>query len=318
MGRRKFHYPKMTKALVLGTAQWGWSVDRATAFQLLDHWLQSGFKEVDAATNYPINQSFSDFRLGEKILAEYKNAAKLDNDFQITMKVGSMDNMRSPDHNLSPSFLWMMTHEYRRVFGNCLGGIMVHWDNRNSEAEVEETMLFLQEIAQQGLRPGVSGLRHPEVHAAINARLQLALDVEIKHNPFASDLERYQPLLAHQMGKHRVLAYGTAAGGLKFKAHHKTSGTFELRGGQRENFEEKLAQIEARLPDLNLSFVRPPIVTLQQFGMAYALANPAIGGIIVAPRNVAQLKEAIEWHKNLSHFDYSNVLQVFGRGGLRM
>ncbi len=300
----------MKKTLILGTAQWGWSVNRETAFQLLDHWFKAGYSEVDSATNYPINQNFNDFKIAEKILAEYKFSLGLNNEMRVTMKIGSMDNLRSPEHNLAPSFLWMMTHEYHRIFGDCLGGIMVHWDNRSAPEEVEETLLFLQEITQQGLRAGVSGLRHPEVYAAINERLKIPLDVQLKHNPIATDLPRYRPILGQQLALHRVFAYGTAAGGLKFEAHHRGgNGTFEIRGGNRNAHTERLTEIAAKLPHLNLAFVRPPIVTFQQFGMVYALANPAINGIVIGPRNVAQLQEAIEWHRNLEHFDYSDVLK---------
>ncbi len=300
----------MKKTLILGTAQWGWSVSRETAFQLLDHWLKAGYSEVDSATNYPINQVPSDFKLAEKILAEYKSSRELNHELRITMKVGSMDNMRSPEHNLAPSFLWMMTNEYQRIFGDCLGGIMLHWDNRNAPEEVEETLLFLQEITQQGLRAGVSGLRHPEVYAAINERLQIPLDVQVKHNPITSDLPRYRPLLGQQLGLHRVMAYGTAAGGLKFEAHHKGgAGTFEMRGGDRDTHTVRLNEIAAKLPNINLAFVRPPIVTFQQLGMVHALANPAIQGMVIGPRTVAQLQEAIEWHRNLEHFDYSDVIK---------
>ena len=60
--------------LVLGTAMWGWTVDKVTAFQLLDAWYAAGQRKVDTATNYPIDRVPEHFRLAEQILAEWIRA----------------------------------------------------------------------------------------------------------------------------------------------------------------------------------------------------------------------------------------------------
>jgi hypothetical protein len=69
------HLPSLmsatTKKLMLGTAQWGWSVSKVEAFQLLDIWLKAGHKAVDCATNYPINRNPEHFRAAEMILKEF-------------------------------------------------------------------------------------------------------------------------------------------------------------------------------------------------------------------------------------------------------
>lgn len=301
------------KSLILGTAQWGWSIPRETAFLLLDAWLKAGYSEVDAATNYPINQNPADFRAAEKILAEYCQAHGLSNQLKIIVKVGSMDNMRSPEHNLSPSFLMMMTDEYRRILGENLHGIMLHWDNRDDREAVEQTLQTLFSLQAQGIQPGLSGIKHPEVHADVNEQFKMNFSIEVKHNIFTSDLSRYKPFTEKSIGKHRFLAYGLSAGGLKFGQFTKTNGTFELRGGDRAAFEPRLAQVEALLPDLNLAFVRPPIVTMQQLGMIYALGHPQIGGAIIGPRSLPQLQEAIEWHLNTDIFDYQDVIKVLSK-----
>ena len=62
--------------IMLGTALWGWTTPPTVCYQLLDHFYESGYRQVDAATNYPINKNPSDFRRGEKILAELLNERK--------------------------------------------------------------------------------------------------------------------------------------------------------------------------------------------------------------------------------------------------
>ena len=84
------------KELVLGTAQWGWTIGRETAFEILEYWSGAGFRSIDCATNYPINRQPECFRAAEGILSDFILAHGL-KDLDVTMKVGSMDNMRTPD-----------------------------------------------------------------------------------------------------------------------------------------------------------------------------------------------------------------------------
>jgi len=187
-----------TKTLMLGTAQWGWTVSKGEAFQLLDAWLGAGFRAIDCATNYPINRNPADFRAAEKILQEYIYAHGL-SDLHITIKIGSLDNLRSPDVNLAPSFVQMMAEEYLRVFGANLACTMFHWDNRDQIGEIRASLEALQRIQNEhGIRPGLSGIAHPKIYAAANADLGLSFEIQLKHNVLQSDFERYAPLTTHQ------------------------------------------------------------------------------------------------------------------------
>lgn len=180
-----------TKTLLLGTAQWGWTVSREEAFRLLDAWLAAGLRHIDAATNYPINKNPADFRASEHILLEYIRTHGI-RDLKITMKIGALDNLRTPDINLSPSFI--LIEEYS-VFGENLHGIMLHWDNRSDVAEVHRSLEALATAQQKlNVQPGLSGIKYPEVYAAANREFGMTFDVEGKHNILHTDLPRYAPL----------------------------------------------------------------------------------------------------------------------------
>lgn len=294
------------KDLLLGTAQWGWTVSKADAFRLLDAWLNAGFRELDAATNYPINKRPEDFRASEKILQEYVQAHGLQ-DLRVTMKIGSLDNLRTPEINLAPSFLLMMAGEYRRLFGNNLSGIMVHWDNRDDEAAIGASLEALAVLAREGLRPGLSGIARPEVYARRLANHEIPLDIELKHNVLQSDLTRYQPLQGHG---YRFLAYGINAGGLKLSGQYTPESTWLARGGQPEVFAEKIRQIETQLPRWNTAFVRPPVKTMNHLGLIYAALNPAIHGILLGVSSPEQLTETLDFYRNLDVFDYRDVFET--------
>ena len=315
----------MTKSLILGTAQWGWTVTRENAFTLLDMWLKSGYRRIDCATNYPINRNPSDFRAAEKILQAYKLAHGL-HDLKLTIKIGSLDNLRSSDVNLAPSFVQMMAEEYLRIFDSNLACVMFHWDNRNQVGEIRASLEALHRLQQEfGIRPGLSGIAHPETYAAANSDLGMAFEIQLKHNVLQSDVARYAPLLsalpaiaAGEGGHHAtteakregwpsLFAYGINAGGVKLEAPYPADSTFIARGGQPEKIAPLLERISALLPVWNTAFVRPPVKTMNHIGMIYAGLHPGLNGILLGVSSVVQLRETLDFWRNFEVFDYSDV-----------
>lgn len=304
------------KTLLLGTAQWGWTVSRDEAFRLLDAWLAAGYRHIDAATNYPINKNPADFRASEKILQEYIRAHGL-RDLKITMKIGALDNMRTPDVNLAPSFILMMSEEYRRVFGENLHGVMIHWDNRPESDEIYNTLEALATM-QETLRvqPGLSGIKHPEVYAVANRAFGLNFDIEGKHNILYSDISRYAPLFSTEIIEneqrmaplaHRFFAYGINAGGLKLEAPYPAGSTYLARGGDPEKVAATLEYVRNKLPDWNIAAVRPPVRTMNHLGLIFAGLNTAVHGIVLGLRSVEQLQETLDFWRNLGVYEYTDI-----------
>lgn len=298
------------QTLLMGTAQWGWTVAKEEAFQLLDAWLASGRRNLDAATNYPINKNPADFRASEKILQEYILAHGL-NDLDITMKIGSLNNMRGPETNLSPSFLMMMTEEYLRLFGSNLKGIMIHWDNRSEQKEVEGSLDALAQLKREfGLRLGLSGIKFPETYAKVNEEFQLNFDIQLKHNVFHSDLERYAPLQSGaEAVRHRFFAYGINAGGVQLEGPYPTASTFLARGGDPEKMLPVLQKIWEWVPKWNTDFVRPPIRNMNQIGLLFGGLNPQVNGLVLGFSKLSQLHTTLNFWRDLETFDYSDVYQ---------
>lgn len=297
---------------MLGTAQWGWTVPKSEAFRLLDAWLKAGHRQLDTATNYPINRNAADFRAAEKILQEYIHAHGLQ-DLQLTVKIGSLDNMRSPEVNLAPSFIQMMTEEYQRIFEGNLSCIMVHWDNRSEVDEIRSTLESLARIQEEfGISPGLSGIAHPAQYVRANESLGLSFDIQLKHNVLHSDLAKYEPLLSDTSPKrpHQFFAYGLNAGGLKLAPPYPAESTFIARGGQPENWAPQLEKIAALLPQWNTAQVRPPVKTINQLGLIFAGWHPSLAGILLGVSTLAQLKETLDFWRNFEVFEYSDVFSA--------
>lgn len=298
------------KTLLLGTAQWGWTVPRDKAFRLLDTWLAAGYRHLDAATNYPINKIPADFRASERILREYIRAHGL-RDLNITMKIGSLDNLRTPDIDLAPSFIYMMAEEYLRLFDTNLQTIMLHWDNREDEQCIGDTLKALSRIQQEfKLRPGVSGVKYPQAYARANRETGLVFDIQIKHNILHSDLQHYLPLTgAEETGKHRLFVYGINAGGLKLEGPYPAGSTYLARGGNPGKDFTVIGKIVQMLPEWNRVPTRPPISVMNEIGLVFAGLQPETDGIILGVSSAGQLQESLDFWKGLEVFDYSDVFQ---------
>lgn len=290
---------------LLGTAQWGWNIDASQAFAQLDHWLGAGHRGVDAATNYPINRIPTDFRASEKILLSYIAAHGL-GDLQVTMKIGSLDNMKGPEVNLSPSFVRMIAEEYRRLFGSNLACLMFHWDNRSDAASIAASVEALRRTCDDlGLQAGLSGVAHPAVYAEILTAFEgCTFDIQLKHNLFHSDVPRYAPL--HGKG-HRFWAYGIQGGGAKLDNAYTANSTFAQRGLNPDRVADTLARLNVWLPTWNSNPNRPPLDNMAQLGLIYALYEPTLHGILLGASSAAQLTHTLAAAQMVRDYDYMDV-----------
>ena len=289
--------------LLLGTAMWGWTTPRETAFQLLDEWYRRGFRAVDAATNYPIDRVPAHFRLAENFLLEWIKTHGV-NDLEVMMKIGSVNNLRTPEHVLTESFILMMLDEYKWMFGSNLGTLMVHWDNRNDAAAVEETLVGLDFARKAGLRTGLSGIRHPEIYHVLNARYGFDFSIQIKHNPLHSDYEHYA--LFH--GARRFIAYGINAGGLKLRQEgYSQNSCLQARGGNPAAALDTLQKLEAIVAKGNENTHRPKLVAMHQLGLIFAYYQPGMAGILTGPSSPVQLNANIDFYQMLPEADYADI-----------
>ncbi|GAB4255802.1 MAG: hypothetical protein Kow0027_22670 [Saprospiraceae bacterium] len=290
--------------LVLGTAMWGWTVDKATAFQLLDAWYAAGQRKVDTATNYPIDRVPEHFRLAEQILAEWIRANGVE-DLQVNIKVGSLNNMHTPDHLLTRSFMLIMLDEYQFLFGNNLHTFMVHWDNREDEKEVEDTFLAFGEVVAKGLCPGLSGIRHPEIYASLNDTYGFDFDIQLKHNVVQSDVERY----ARHFSARCFYAYGINAGGLKLEEGYSDQSSIKARGADPEKFNSLLNGIRTVIAQAKENKNRPALNAMHQVGLIYAAYHPQMKGVLVGPSKVHQLESTLDFFRSLRQYDYRDVYE---------
>ncbi len=295
--------------LLLGTAMWGWTVTPDMAFALLDQFYAAGFRWIDTATNYPINKRPEDFRRAENILLDWIKVREV-SDLQIIVKIGSLNNLRSPEHNLSQSFLLMNLDDYRFRFGSNLAMLMVHWDNRDQPTEIRATFEAFQAFRAQGLGIGLSGIRHPELYAQLNEEFKFDFQIQIKHNLLQSDYQKYTAFHKQK----RFLAYGINAGGIKLNPNeYQPSSSLQARGGDTSIAHPMAAPLRQILHEANRHVSRPPLLSMNHLGMLFAWYSPDMAGIIAGPSTTTQLQDTINFYNNLLQFDYNDVFEQLQR-----
>lgn len=285
---------------------WGWNTSKETALALLDEWYAQGFRQVDTATNYPIDKNPEHFRLAENILLEWIKTHGI-NDLQIMMKIGSVNNLFTPEHILTKSFILMMSDEYHHLFKNNLATIMVHWDNRENAEEINETLEAFSTIKNNGLNIGLSGIKRPDLYFELNKKWGLGFSIQIKHNIIYSDYNRY----ADFHGKPRFITYGINAGGLKLNAdNYSKNSTLKTRGGNIDNEPPILQKIKKIISAFNSTTNKSPITAFYQVGMVNAFYHKDVSSILLGTSKVAQLQENIRFYRLLQEMDYSDLFSM--------
>lgn len=282
------------KTLVLGTALWGWGVDKKTAFELVDSFVSSGGKTVDAATNYPINGVAEDSGKALEWLAEWcqRNPQLA---LSILVKVGSLDNTGKPDFDLSPETIYRHEQRLRDLFEDRLSAISVHWDNRGAEDTdaIKETIGAMADINGRGLGIGFSGVKSPEIYLTAAPELASKWLIQVKENPMTRSS---RIAYSQRFPSAKYFAYGINMGGVKDLVENAQA-SVALRGITIP--EEIVGRISGYIS--RNKNICPSLVGVVEFSLALAVSNPHLSGLIIGPRNLSQLKHTIEFCRKISN-----------------
>ena len=279
------------KSLCLGTAMWGWSVDKVTAFSLADYYYESGGRYFDTAYNYPINGNIDDFMLSPLYLAEWIELNGIC-DIKVTFKVGSTSNTLSSQNDLTSDYLLAQIEWARENYGDNLCCIMLHWDNRQDQNEIRETLSILDVVYNHGYEFGLSGIKHPEVYRNnMESSCNKELNIQIKHNFIHDGIRHYENL---QPLSPRYWAYGISVSGLKMteEDYDKNSYVSLVRGDQYHKgiMSPKLKEILSNIiKDSN------SIESIYHIAIAYIEQEERLYGYLVAPSTLQQMKDIFSY-----------------------
>lgn len=282
------------KVLVLGSALWGWGVDRQTAFSLLDAFNDHGAGMVDCATNYPINKIPKDSGIALKWISEWSQS-RAGHRLKVIVKVGSTSNLGDAESNLSPPEIANSCDKLRNQFLDTLGGISVHWDNRASDLEMDGIRASVHAVVRlldDGLYIGFSGVLRPDVYLAAAPAIAHKWLIQVKETSLDQTARtKYEAFFPQA----NYLAYGINFGGLKDQGGEPSS-SLSLRGrGDDNNLRH---QLNTRLAELKDSDNAPK--NFNELALHDAFCREGLRGVVMGPRNASQLQNTLEYWNALS------------------
>jgi aryl-alcohol dehydrogenase-like predicted oxidoreductase len=283
-------------SLVLGTARWGWGVNKAQAFEMMSIFEDFGGTLVDSATNYPINGETESNGLALRWLAEWFQV-KPDSRSKVLVKVGSVDNSGSSASDLSETRLSKVYAQLMEDFGpERLHGLGVHWDNRRRlNGDVSEDVLgtirFLRSIFSQGLNVGLSGIKAPDLYASVAPELADKWIIQVKENiSDKSSREQYSAVFARA----HYLAYGINFGG----SNPASRGANAQSKVSKLKTEIQKSQILGNLAQASKKWPYPNSV--YQLALLYAHRESGLSGVILGSRTSDQLIDSLKFAQGLN------------------
>lgn len=284
------------KVIVLGTALWGWGVDRNEAYKILEYYVHCGGHFVDVATNYPINKVAKDYGVALTWLADWL-ALHPDVKMSIIVKIGSLNNMGGSESDLRPATINRVTDEIRASLGDSLYCISIHWDNRDKEdvSSIADTVECMAKIFYSGINVGFSGINSPELYYKARPDLFDKWIIQVKENILTSSsrlaYKKYFPSASY-------IAYGINMGGIKQNTTSNIS-SLALRGGNvNKDIVVQLNDYLSSCKELN-----PSPKSFNDLALSYVYFCQSLDGCIIGPRSLGQLKNTITFWNKLKSLD---------------
>src|SRR6202163_3583137 len=280
--------------LVFGGNIFGWTVDQATSFKLLDAFVAAGFNSVDTADMYskwgpgPVGGE------AETILGEWMKRSGNRSKIIVATKVGM--EMGEGKKGLSKSYILRAAEDsLRRLQTDYIDLYQSHMDDQDTP--LEETLGAYADLINQGkVRAiGASNFKAERLAAALETSRKSGLPAYRTLQPNYSLIERaeYESHLEPVCEKEGlgVINYFPLAGGfLSGKYRSESDAAGKARAGNVTKYlNERGFKILGALDEVAKKYNATPA----RVSLAWLLARPSITAPIVSATNLEQLNDLI-------------------------
>jgi len=280
--------------LVFGGNIFGWTVDEATSFKLLDAFVAAGFNSVDTADMYSRWVPGQAGGESEKIIGEWMKRSGNRSKIIVATKVGM--EMGDGKKGLSkPYILRAAEDSLRRLQTDYIDLYQSHVDD--AETPMEETLGAYAQLIKQGkVRAiGASNFKAERLTAALETSKKSGLPAYQTLQPNYSLVERaeYESNLEPLCQKEGlgVINYFPLAGGFlagKYRSEADVLGKARARNVTK-HLNERGYKILGALDQVAKKYNATPA----RISLAWLLARPSITAPIVSATNLGQLEDLI-------------------------
>ena len=295
MGRRKLGGTGFEVApLAFGGNVFGWTVDEATSFQLLDAFVGAGFNLIDTADSY--SRWVTDHHGGESetVIGRWIARRGRHDDVIVATKVGS--DMGQGHKVLRRDYILQAAEaSLRRLQVDCIDLYQSHWDDQKTS--LEETLGAYEQLIREGKVKAIGASNYSA------ARLKQALEVSKSHG-----LLRYQTLqplynlydrdsfegelqaLCVRENLGVITYFSLAAGFLTGKYRSEADFGKSARGPGMKKY---LNPRGMKILDALDAVARRYNATPAQIALAWLMARPGVTAPIASATNLDQLQEIL-------------------------
>ncbi|MDF1485987.1 aldo/keto reductase [Ramlibacter sp. H39-3-26] len=281
--------------LAFGGNVFGWTVDAATAFSLLDAWLDAGMNFIDTADMYsrwvPGHQGGE----SETIIGQWLRKRGRRDDVVIATKVGK--DMGDGKEGLSPAYIRQAVDaSLQRLQTDCIDLYQSHDDDQKTP--LEDTLGAYADLIKAGkVRAiGASNYSGARLEEALQTSARLGLPRYESLQPLYNlyDRAEYETTLepvvrAHGIGV--INFYALAAGFLTGKYRSAEDAGKSARGASTTQtyLNPRGLRILAELDEIADRYAATP----GQVALAWQMARPSITAPIASATSLAQLEELV-------------------------
>jgi aryl-alcohol dehydrogenase-like predicted oxidoreductase len=281
--------------LMLGGNVFGWNVDEATSFNLLDAFSDAGFNGIDTADSYSRWVPGHPGGESETVIGDWlKQTGKRERMVIATKVGGDMGEGKkvSKDYILRAAEACL-----KRLQVDCIDLLQTHFDDEATP--VEGTLAaYAQLIAQGKVRAiGTSNMSGARLSASLAASAQLGIPRYESLQPLYNLYDRlnfeseYAPI-CREAGLGVITYYSLAAGFLTGKYHSAADmGKSAARGARMKQY---LNERGFRILDALDAVAARSDATPAQISLAWLIARPEVTAPIASATSMTQLEELLK------------------------
>lgn len=295
MEKRKLGNSGLTIApLALGGNVFGWTIDEATSFAVLDAFADAGFDFIDTADVYSAWAPGNSGGESEAIIGKWLQRSGKRDSIMIATKVGI--EMGPGKKGLSKAYIVQEVEEsLRRLQTEYIDLYQSHRDDQ--ETPLEETLSAYAQLMEQGKVRAIGASNYDA--ARLKEALQVSQDkglpayttLQPEYNLYdrAGFESALQPL-AQEQGIGVIPYFSLASGFLTGKYRSEADLNKSKRGqGIKKYLDERGLKILAALDEVSQNYNATPA----QVALAWLLAQPTIAAPIASATSVEQLHDLV-------------------------
>lgn len=292
MEKRKLgHSDLFVSPITFGGNVFGWTVDEATSFHILDGFTEAGFNFIDTADTYSRWYPGNSGGESETIIGNWIKSRKNRNDLIIATKVGGdMGNGKSLS---KVHILQSVEQSLKRLNTDYIDLYQSHYDDLDTP--IEETLSAYDQLIKEGKIRwiGASNFSPERLTESLELAQKLSLP---KYQTFQPEYNLYsrekyekdfeQIVLKYQLGV--INYYGLASGFLSGKYRSEADLDKSKRGGSVKAYlNERGFRILKALDEVSEQYN----ASTASVALAWLISRPSVTAPIASVTSLAQLEE---------------------------